>query len=244
MTAWSLIKNLIGLSESCVVYKMTKNMNAGFSLIELLVVVAIIGILAAVGVVGYQGYIDAVQDEAAVANQQQLAKAIRIDNISIQEGLGGASDINTGITKTSACSDQIETILKEINVTQGGKSTVTNNCTRGFNGNIALNWPSVTKSDLTGLKDGCSFDTPTTVGGATTMKVPRGSVMVACADSTALVGASNYKIYTCACSGTQDDCITTDVSSHCSGNADPAKCRKDFMANNPSKCPTPNTPQF
>ena len=34
------------------------NSEKGFSLIELLVVVAIIGVLAAVGVVGYQGYID------------------------------------------------------------------------------------------------------------------------------------------------------------------------------------------
>ena len=37
---------------------------SGFSLIELLVVVAIIGILAAVGIVGYQGYIDASRDRA------------------------------------------------------------------------------------------------------------------------------------------------------------------------------------
>lgn len=224
--------------------KMKIKIESGFSLIELLVVVAIIGILAAVGVVGYQGYIDAVQDEAAVANQQQLAKAIRIDNISIQEGLGGASDINSGVTKTSSCSDQVEAILQEINVTQEGKSTVTSNCTRGFNGNVALNWPSVVKSDLTGLKDGCSFEQPTTVGGATTMTVPRGSVMVACADATATIGASNYKIYTCACSGTQDDCVTTDVTDHCSSESDPATCRKNFMANNPAKCPTPNTPQF
>ncbi len=218
--------------------------NSGFSLIELLVVVAIIGILGAVGVVGYQGYIDAVQDEATVANQQQLAKAIRIDNISIQENLGGTSDINDGVTTASTCASQVETILTEINVTQEGKSPVSSICTRGFNGNVALNWPSVVKTTTTGLLDNCGFKEPTTAGSATTMTVPRGTVMVACADSAALVGASNYKIYTCACSGTQNDCVTTDVTDHCSSDADPAQCRKNFMADNPEKCPTPNTPQF
>ncbi len=44
----------------------------GFSLIELLVVVAIIGVLAAVGVVGYQGYIDSTKKSVTDAN----AKAV------------------------------------------------------------------------------------------------------------------------------------------------------------------------
>ena len=44
----------------------------GFSLIELLVVVAIIGVLAAVGVVGYQGYIDSTKKSVTDSN----AKAV------------------------------------------------------------------------------------------------------------------------------------------------------------------------
>ena len=48
----------------------------GFSLIELLVVVAIIGILAAVGVVAYNGYTKAAKVNASKANFSMVIKYI------------------------------------------------------------------------------------------------------------------------------------------------------------------------
>jgi prepilin-type N-terminal cleavage/methylation domain-containing protein len=48
----------------------TKN---GFSLIELLVVVAIIGVLAAIGTIGYGNYIQSTKEKALDANRENLA---------------------------------------------------------------------------------------------------------------------------------------------------------------------------
>jgi len=69
---------------------MHKSLQSGFSLIELLVVVAIIGILAAVGTVGYGNYVSQTKVKAVKTNVDSVAGAISTLNGLAQAGVDPA----------------------------------------------------------------------------------------------------------------------------------------------------------
>lgn len=56
-----------------------KKINSGFSLIELLVVVAIIGVLAAIGTIGYGQYIASTKDKALEANMKNISHLLNTE---------------------------------------------------------------------------------------------------------------------------------------------------------------------
>ena len=155
----------------------------GFSLTELLVVVAIMGTLAAAGLFLYTQYINGVKDQAVLSDAQEIHRALETDAIAAQAGIpSGGLAVN--LTADDTCQVFVDKAVEKLA-------------------------QQIKKNPFSGLFLIQTHVAPPAPGALA--ELPRGAVYLSCSVPDAKVKDDNFYIQTCAC--TEGNCPLTEVPS-------------------------------
>ena len=168
----------------------------GFSLIELLVVVAIIGVLATVGTIAYQSYVDNTKQEVSISNTDKIHRAFSQDYIALLSDLGGQTAVGDEsiegyqVNRHDTCLKYIDKSVENINI--HFKNAYDDKIVYAVN----LHREAYEAFD---------FSPPRSP------RLQAGQIGLLCADACAAVESTRFYMRRCSCTG-REECILDDYA--------------------------------